>query len=109
MSFYSVMKYIPAAVQNDSVRLQAYELVLHRNIMKPGEFGIHDERVWYPEFVYKAAVQTQSFICVVVGQTIISPALTQKHSHGVFLKTQYTVIMYCIKNIMKRLFSIECV
>lgn len=40
------MSDVPAAVQNDSVRLQAYELVLHRNVMKPGGFGIHDECVW---------------------------------------------------------------
>lgn len=53
--------------------------------MEPGRLGIDYESIWQPELVHKPAVQAQSFVGVVVRQTIVSPALVQKYCHGVFL------------------------
>lgn len=39
---------IPAAVQNDSIGLQADQLVLHGDIVEPSRFGIDDEGVGKP-------------------------------------------------------------
>lgn len=76
---------VPAAVQDDSVGLQADQLVLDSNIMKPSGFGIHDEGVRQPQLVHEAAVQSQRLVGVVVGQAVIVPALPQEYGHGVFL------------------------
>lgn len=77
--------FIPAAVQNDSVWLQADELVLHSYIVKPSRFGINNEGVGQPQLVHKPTVQSQSLVGVVVGQAVIVPTLPQEHCHGVFL------------------------
>lgn len=79
------VRHSPDAVQNDSIWLEPDKFVFHSHIMEPGRLGIDYEGIWQPELVHKSAVQAQSFVGVVVRQTVVSPALVQKYCHGVFL------------------------
>lgn len=59
--------------------------------MEPGGFGINNKRVGNPQLVHKPTVQSQSLVGVIVGQTVVLPALPQEHSHGIFLPGQTEV------------------
>lgn len=86
LSLHAKVFILPDAVENDPVRLQANEFVLHSDVMKPGRFSVDNKCVWKPKLVHEATVQAQSFIRVIVRQPVISPALMQKDSHCILLE-----------------------
>ena len=78
-------KKVPKGIENSSIAEDAYEAVLHRDIVQEGTLGVGDEGVRDPEQRHQASVQTDTLVPW-EHQPGITPALAEEDSGCVILK-----------------------
>lgn len=80
----------PHGVQQSSVLHNAQKFVGHSHVVRHRLLAVVKESVWSPDFTGHQVVETQDVHWPVKLQTLVCPALAEKHIHCVFLRTEQT-------------------
>ena len=75
----------PQSIKDSPVGEDAYQPVLHGDVMEEGLLGVHDEGVGDPEELHQPPVQAQALVAF-KHQALVGPALAEKDGGGIVLQ-----------------------
>lgn len=75
----------PQRVEDGPVGEDAYQPVLHGDVVEEGLLGVDDEGVGDPEQLHKPPVQAQALVAL-EHQALVRPALAEEYGGGVVLR-----------------------
>lgn len=78
----------PHGVQQSAVLHNAQKFVGHSHVVRHRLLAVVKESVWSPDFTGHQVVETQDVHWPVKLQTLVCPALAEKHIHRVFLRKE---------------------
>lgn len=79
---------VPHGVQQSAVLHNPQQFVRHGHVVSHRFLAIVKESVWSPDFTGHQVVETQDVHWPIKLQPRVCPALTEKHIHCIFLRTE---------------------